>query len=66
VHQLEVQMDSSIVVASIQHGKIVSAKGCSVWISHIYREANRCVDVLANLGCVSQHWLHVLNDFLLG
>jgi hypothetical protein len=30
VHQLEVQMDSSIVVASIQHGKIESAKGWSI------------------------------------
>jgi ribonuclease HI len=76
VHQLEVQMDSSIVVTSIQHGKIGSTKGWSIirkikhllnstWsvrITHVYREANRCVDVLGNLGCTFLHGLHVFNN----
>ncbi|GAU15206.1 hypothetical protein TSUD_09440 [Trifolium subterraneum] len=75
VHQLEVQLDSSIVVDSIQHGKTGSAKAWSIirrikqllafnWnvrINHTYWEANRCADVLANMRCIAQHSLHVFD-----
>jgi hypothetical protein len=34
----------------------------SVRITYVYWEANRCADMLANLGCTFQHGLHVFNN----
>jgi ribonuclease HI len=68
-NKLEVQMDSEIIVNIInKHGQ-GSVSGWSIikkirsllsldWsvkICHIYREANRCADMLANMGCVHNH-----------
>jgi ribonuclease HI len=67
VQQLEIQLDSKVVVCSLKEGKIGSASSWSLikkiklllnhsWqvkITHVYREANRCADILANIDCVS-------------
>jgi hypothetical protein len=64
---LEVQIDSKVVACSLKEGKLGSVTGWSLikkikallnysWnvrIIHVYREANRCADILANIGCVS-------------
>ncbi|KAK2454367.1 heat shock 70 kDa protein [Trifolium repens] len=66
VQQLEIQLDSKVVVCSLKEGKIGSASSWSlikkiklllnhsrqVRITHLYGEANRCADILANIGCV--------------
>lgn len=63
---LEVQLDSLVVVGSITGSGIGSTAGWSLlqnikellqldWevnVSHVFREANRVADGLANLGCI--------------
>jgi ribonuclease HI len=63
--QIELNIDSEAVVRVIKNGTSNSAMGSSLlkhiknllamdWIveiSHTYREANKCADVLANIGC---------------
>jgi ribonuclease HI len=67
VQQLEIQLDSNVVVCSLKEGKIGSTLSwslikkiklllnhpCQVRIMHVYMEVNRCADILANIGCVS-------------
>lgn len=66
--QIELCVDSEVVVNSIKGEGVGCASGCHLvkqirkllrgnWIiqiKHIYREANKCADLLANLGC-DQH-----------
>jgi ribonuclease HI len=63
--KVEVEVDSETVVQVIKSGCSKSLKGSSLikricqllakdWsvdITHIYREANKCADAMANLGC---------------
>jgi ribonuclease HI len=67
VQNLEVQIDSKVLACSLQEGKLGSVTDWSLikkikallnylWnvkIIHIYREANRCIDILANIDCLS-------------
>jgi ribonuclease HI len=67
VMHLELRTDSQIIVQSLQNSKEGSILGCALmkkikrlvdgpWevrIIHIFREANRCADMLANMGCES-------------
>ncbi|KAK2425118.1 Polynucleotidyl transferase, ribonuclease H superfamily protein [Trifolium repens] len=63
--KVELNIDSEVVVRVLMKGSSTSASGCSllkrIWnllkedwlieVSHTYREANKCVDALANIGC---------------
>jgi L1 cell adhesion molecule like protein len=63
--KVELNIDSEAVVRAIKNGSSNSTMGSSLlkhikkllamdWIidiSHTYREANKCVDALANIGC---------------
>ncbi|MCI14070.1 ribonuclease H protein [Trifolium medium] len=63
--KVELNVDSEVVVRVIKSGKTESAVGVSLtkeiarlmameWeveVTHMYRVANRCADVLANEGC---------------
>ncbi|MCI50045.1 hypothetical protein A2U01_0071289, partial [Trifolium medium] len=62
---VELSIDSQVVVYVIQAGRMQGSAGCTVlkkirrvmeqdWIvkvSHEYREANKVADSLANIGC---------------
>lgn len=70
---VELQMDSSVVVNCLNGEKNGSFSGWSLvhqikllmqsdWrvrVKHVYREANRCADVLANLGCDQEGQMHL-------
>jgi ribonuclease HI len=63
--KVELDIDSMAVVSVLKNRRSSSSSGCSllkrIWrlmqhdwiieISHIYREANKCADALANFGC---------------
>jgi ribonuclease HI len=63
--KVELNIDSEAVVRVLKRGSSSSSSGCSllkrIWklleedwlveISHTYREANKCADALANIGC---------------
>jgi ribonuclease HI len=63
--RLDLRVDSEVIVKNLQGRKKGSTMGCSlmkkiynlledfmeVQINHVYREANRGADMLANLGC---------------
>jgi ribonuclease HI len=65
VTKLDLRIDSEVIVKSLQARKNGSAMGCTlmkkiykvledfqeVRITHVFREANRCADMLANMGC---------------
>lgn len=65
LNALEVQLDSQSVVNCIKHGSTGSTLGWGLlqqilhlskanWVvnfQHVFREANQCVDALANLRC---------------
>jgi ribonuclease HI len=65
VGRLDLRVDSAVIVKNLQGKKQGSTMGCSlmkkiynlladfmeVQINHVYREANRGADMLANLGC---------------
>jgi ribonuclease HI len=67
--KIELCIDSQAVVQVITTGKIKGMVGNAlikrikgllalnweVQISHVYREANRCADELANIGCLLDH-----------
>ncbi|GAU30604.1 hypothetical protein TSUD_392950 [Trifolium subterraneum] len=75
-NKLEVQMDSEIIVSIINkhgHGNVsgwsiikkirsLLSLDWSVKICHFYREANRCADMLANMGCVHNHGTLIYNQ----
>ncbi|KAK2385847.1 heat shock 70 kDa protein [Trifolium repens] len=64
VMRLEVRTDSQVIVQSLKNNTSGSSMGCALmkrirnlldgpWevrIIHVFREANRCADVLANMG----------------
>jgi ribonuclease HI len=63
--KIELNVDSVVVAQTLRNGKSNSIMGNSLlkqikklldldWIveiSHMYREANKCADALANIGC---------------
>jgi ribonuclease HI len=65
VTKLDLRIDSEVIVKSLQVRKNGSIMGCTlmkkiykvlvefqeVRITHVFREANRCADMLANMGC---------------
>jgi ribonuclease HI len=65
VTKLDLRIDSEVIVKSLQARKNGSTMGCTlmkkiykvledfqeVRITHVFREANRCADMLANMGC---------------
>jgi ribonuclease HI len=66
---VEVSIDSKVVVQAIHSGRVQGAIGYSLikrirsmldkdWnveIMHEYREANKCADALARIGCSLEH-----------
>jgi ribonuclease HI len=69
IEKVEVQIDSQVLVHNLQNGHNGNIVECALmqrvksllelsWevrITHVFREANRCADVLANIGSEGQH-----------
>jgi ribonuclease HI len=67
--KLEVRTDSQVIAQSLHERKNGSTMGCAlmkqirrllegpweVHIVHVFREANRCADIIANMGCEGMH-----------
>jgi hypothetical protein len=74
--KIELHIDSIAVVQVVKERRVNSSMGNAlarqIWklldldwtveISHTYREANKCVDALANLGCSLDYDLVFFND----
>jgi ribonuclease HI len=69
IEKVEVQIDSQVLVHNLQNGHNGNIVECALmqrvksllelsWevrITHVFREVNRCTDVLANIGSKGQH-----------